>query len=47
MKLMRVMRAVLAAIVLGFGSAAAAQEISLDTGWQFQRLGDGSAPDAK
>ena len=44
---MRAMRAVLAAIVLGCGTAAAAQEISLDTGWQFQRLGDGSAADRK
>jgi beta-galactosidase len=43
MNLMGVMRAVLVAIVLGFGTAASAQEIALDTGWQFQRLGDGSA----
>ena len=43
MSLMRAMRAVLAAIVLGYGTAAAAQEIALDSGWQFQRLGDGSA----
>ena len=44
MTVLRAMRAVLAAIVLGFGTAASAQEISLDTGWQFQRLGEGSAP---